>query len=116
MLKGVGGEVPIEFFFPLILIVNLVYFHLLFTKFQNFDPLTPKFADLLGWVEAPEGDFRPFGDIQCLQCQKSVRKCTSMSFKQLNMIQEVFQRVKTRDFVTYLQAGGSPIIIVSIYQ
>ena len=29
-----------------------------------------------------------------------------MSFKQLNMIQEVFQRVKTRDFVTYLQAGA----------
>ena len=29
------------------------------------------------------------------------------------MIQEVFLRVKIRDFVTYLQAGGSQIIRVS---
>ena len=28
----------------------------------------------------------------------------------------MFQREKTKDFVTYLQAGGLPIIIVGIYQ
>ena len=109
-LKGVGGGPGRNFFFSVILIANLVYFHPLFTEFQNLDPKALNFADLPGWVRAPRGHFRPFGEIWCLKSHKTVTKCTLLIFKWLNMIQEVFQRVKTRDFVTYLQAGGSPII------
>ena len=111
-LRGQGGSGSKNFFL-MILIANLVYFHPLFTEFQNLDPKALNFADLPGWVRAPRGHFRPFGEIWCLKSRKSVRKCTLLIFKWLNMIQEVFLRVKIRDFVTYLQAGGSPIIIVS---
>ena len=112
-LKGVGGGPGRKNFFLMILIANLVYFHPLFTEFQNLDPKALNFADLSGWVRAPRGHFRPFGEIWCLKSHKTVTKCTLLIFKWLNMIQEVFPRVKIRHFVTYLQAGGSPIIIVS---
>ena len=55
-IKGRGGGQGRKFFL-VILIANLVYFHPLFTEFENSDPLTPKLADLLGLVEAPGGDF-----------------------------------------------------------
>ena len=50
-IKGVGGGPGRNFFFLMILIANLVYFHPLFTEFQNLDPKTLNFADLSGWVE-----------------------------------------------------------------
>ena len=34
----------------MILIANLVYFHPLFTEFENLDPKALNFADLSGWV------------------------------------------------------------------
>ena len=62
-IKGVGGGPGRKFFFLMILIANLVYFHPLFTEFQNLDPKALNFADLPGWVMAPGGHFRPFGEI-----------------------------------------------------
>ena len=62
-IKGVGGGSRSKKFFSMILIANLVYFHPLFTEFQNLDPKVLNFADLSGWVGPPEGHFRPFGEI-----------------------------------------------------
>ena len=76
-------------------------------------PEGPQFCGFVGVGGAPGAQFWPFGEIWCPKSQKTVRKCTSLIFKWLYMIQEVFQRVKTRHFATYLQAGGSPIIILS---
>ena len=79
-IKGTGGSRS-KFYFLVILLANLVYFHPLLTELKNLDPKVPNLANLSGWVEAPEGHFRPFGEIQCPKSQKSVRKCTLMSFK-----------------------------------
>ena len=76
-------------------------------------PEGPQFCGFVGVGGAPGAQFQPFGKIWCPKSQKTVRNCTSLICKWLNMIQEVFQRMKTRHFVTYLQAGGSPIIIFS---
>ena len=40
----------VENFFLVILVANLVYFHPLFTEFENLDPKVLNFADLSGWV------------------------------------------------------------------
>ena len=65
----------------MILIANLVYFHPLFTKFENSDPLTPKLADLSGWVGALEVILGHFEKFNVQKVKKSVTKCTFMSFK-----------------------------------
>ena len=44
-MRGVRVEI---FFFLVILIANLVYFHPLFTEFENIDPKALNFADLSG--------------------------------------------------------------------
>ena len=49
-LKGVGGGSRSKKIFLMILIANLVYFHPLFTEFENLDPKVLNFADLSGWV------------------------------------------------------------------
>ena len=107
---GTGGGSGSKKVFSMTLIANLVYFHPFFTEFENIDPKILNFADLSGWV-GPQ--VINFGHLEKFKSQKSVRKCALMIFKiscWLNVTQEVFQRVKTRDFVTYLQARGSPII------
>ena len=99
--------------------INCSKFYVLscaFDGISKFGPVDPEFADLWGWVGSLRGYFWPFGEIQCPKSQKSVRKCTFVSFKRLNMIKAMFQRMKTWDFDAYLQAGGSTIIIVSSYQ
>ena len=48
-IKGTGG-VRVEKIFLVILVANLVYFHPLFTEFENLDPKVLNFADLSGWV------------------------------------------------------------------
>ena len=48
-LRGEGGSRSKNFFL-VILVANLVYFHPLFTEFENLDPKVLNFADLSGWV------------------------------------------------------------------
>ena len=106
-LKAIGGGSRPKFWFYVILVANLVYFHLLFTEFENSDPLTQNWRICPGGWGLPGVHFRPFGEICWQKSQKSAPKCTWMSFEWLIMIKEVFQRVKTRNSVTYLQAGAS---------
>ena len=49
-VKGRGGGSWSKKFFLVILVANLVYFHPLFTEFENLDPKVLNFADLPGWV------------------------------------------------------------------
>ena len=49
-IKGTGGGSGSKKFFLMILIANLVYFHPLFTEFENLDPKALNFADFPGWV------------------------------------------------------------------
>ena len=112
-----GSKVKIRIFSGLA--INRSKFYVLscaFDGISKFGPVDPDFADLWGWVGSLRGYFWPFGEIQCPKSQKSVRKCTFVSFKRLNMIEAMFQRVKTWDFLAFLQAGGPSIIIVSSYQ
>ena len=119
MVKAIGGgsKVRIRIFSGLDIFCSKFYvLSRAFDGISKFGPVDPEFADLWGWVGSLRGYFWPSGEIQCPKSQKSVRKCTFVSFKRLNMIKAMFQRMKTWDFDAYLQAGGSTIIIVSSYQ
>ena len=74
-IKGTGG-VRVELFFLMILIANLVYFHPLFTEFENLDPKVLNFADLSGWVGPQVVNFCHLEKFNVQIVKKRVRKCT----------------------------------------
>ena len=75
-VKGVGGGPGRNFFFLLILIANLVYFHPLFTEFENHDPKVLNFADLSGWVGPQVVNFCHLEKFNVQRVKKRVRNCT----------------------------------------
>ena len=75
VLRGQGGSGS-KIFFLMILIANLVYFHPLFTEFENLDPKVLNFADLSGWVGPQVVNFCHLENFDVQKVKKSVRKCT----------------------------------------
>ena len=118
-VKAIGGGSEVKI---LILHVSGSKFSVLSPPFygiQKFGSVGPKFPDLSGRVGAPEGHFSLFGAIWWPNDDKFAWKCPFIGLKLLIMFKEVFQKVKTSDFVTYWQSGASyhnPIIIVFSYQ
>ena len=76
VLRGQGGGSGSKKFFLMILIANLVYFHPLFTEFENLDPKVLNFADLSGWVGPQVANFCHLENFDVQKVKKSVRKCT----------------------------------------
>ena len=75
VLRGQGGSGS-KIFFLMILIANLVYFHPLFTEFENLDPKVLNFADLSGWVGPQVVNFCHLEKFNVQKVKKRVRKCT----------------------------------------
>ena len=59
-LKAIGGGTRSKFWFYVILVANLVYFHPLFTEFKNFDPLAQNWPICRGGWGLSGGHFEPF--------------------------------------------------------
>ena len=65
----------------MILIANLVYFHPLFTEFQNLDPKALNFADLSGWVEPQVVNF---GHLKKFNVQRVKKEYENVLYGSLN--------------------------------
>ena len=106
-IKAIGGGSQVKILFLHVFGSKFSVLSPPFYRIPKFRSLAPKLPDLSGWVGGPGGHFRQFGEMWRPNSHKRARICTLMSFKWLNMIQEVFQRLKTRNSVTYLRAGAS---------
>ena len=121
-IKGVGGG-PAQKYeksrFLVIMIANFVYFHLLFTEFENSDPLTQNWRICRGGCGprgGREGHFRPFCDIQW---PKSQKKCEKMYFNELYINEYDTRNVpesEKRAFCHQPTSKGLPIIVIFSYR
>ena len=105
-IKAIGGGSRSKFWFHVFLIVNLMYFHPLFTELKNIDPLAQNWRICRGGWGPPGGHFGPFWEIWRLNADKNEKICTFLGFKSWIMVKEVCQMVKTENFVNHWPVGA----------